>query len=324
LVNAIAPSISAIVCAYTLDRWELFLASVQSLQAQTVPPLEIIACIDHNAEMLERVLGSDAIRGDGSIPVTVVANRYDGRLGSARRTAAELARGDILVFLDDDARAEADLLERLGPPYMTPSVVAVGGAPVPEYSRPRPVWFPPEFDWVFGCVYAGLPTSLAPTPRLIGAVMSVRRDALQQIGYFHSDNHDDMDMCHRLALRWPDKLILFEPTAIARHYVPPDRLTWRYFWRRCFLVNRGKVEVHRDLPGTGGLDADRRFVAAALSQGLRREGREVLRGDLGSLLRIACLNAGILLAATGYLSGVVQWWLARLSRVRADNPPWTD
>ena len=50
--SCLAPSMSAIVCAYTLDRWELFLASVQSLHAQTVPPLEIIVCIDHNDEML--------------------------------------------------------------------------------------------------------------------------------------------------------------------------------------------------------------------------------------------------------------------------------
>jgi glucosyl-dolichyl phosphate glucuronosyltransferase len=320
LVDAVAPSISAIVCAYTLDRWELFLASVQSLRSQTMPPIEIIACIDHNDEMLKRTLDSDAIRGDGSVPVTVIANRYEGRLGSARTTAAEMARGDILVFLDDDARAEPNMLERLRAPYLAPSVVAVGGAPMPVYSRPRPVWFPREFDWVFGCVYAGMPTQLAPTPRLIGAVMSVRRDALRTIDFFHSDNHDDMDMCHRLARRWPDKQILFEPTAIARHYVHPDRLTWGYFWRRCFFVNRGKVAAHRNLPGTGNLDADRRFVAAALSQGLRREARQVGRGDFGGLLRIVSLGAGILLASSGYLIGVVEYWLTERLRRRADNP----
>jgi GT2 family glycosyltransferase len=318
-VEAPTPSVTAIVCAYTLDRWELFLASVESLRAQTAPPLEIIICIDHNDEMLKCALDSDVVGGDGSIPVTVVANRYDGRLGSARTTAAEMASGDILLFLDDDARAEPDLLEYLLAPYRDPSVVAVGGAPVPDYPRPRPVWFPYEFDWVFGCVYAGMPTRLAPTTRLIGATMSVRRHALQQIGYFHSDNHDDMDMCHRLAQRWPDKQILFEPKAIAQHSVHPDRLTWRYFWRRCFSVNRGKAAAHRNLPGSGDLDADRRFVGNALGRGVRREAEQIRRGDLGGLLRIACLNAGILLAASGYLTGVVEYWLTEIIRARAGN-----
>ena len=163
-------------------------------------------------------------------------------------------------------------------------------------------------------MYAGLPTQLAPTPRLIGAVMSVRRDALRQIGYFHSDNHDDMDMCHRLAWRWPEKRILFEPRAVARHYVHPDRLTWGYFWRRCFFVNRGKVEAHRNLPRGRNLDADRQFVTNALSEGLRREGRGVWKGDLAGLARIAVLVAGIILAAAGYSVGSFEYWRGRRER----------
>ena len=311
-----ATQISAIVCAYTLDRWSLLVRSVGSLTTQTTPPLEIIVCVDHNDELLQLALGSDALGGDASVPVTVVANRYDGRLGSARTTAAELARGDILVFLDDDASAAPDLLERLSAPYADPSVVAVGGAPMPEYSRPRPAWFPPEFDWVFGCVYAGLPTSRAPTLRLIGAVMSVRREALRRIGYFHSDNHDDMDMCHRLAHRWPERKDLFEPAATARHYVHPERLTWSYFWRRCFVVNRGKVAAQRDLPGHDGRSADRRFVATALSNGLRREFRRFVRGDVAAGLRICTIIAGIFFAALGFATGTVEGWLPPRSHRR--------
>ena len=169
------------MCAYTLDRWSLFLESVESLTTQTAPPLEIIVCIDHNDEMLQRALDTDLIRGEATVPISVIPNRHSGRLGSARRTAAEVARGDILVFLDDDARAEPDLLERLQAPYLDPSVVAVGGAPMPVYSRPRPVWFPHEFDSVFGCVYAGLPAKLARAPRLIGAVISFVSEAFSRV-----------------------------------------------------------------------------------------------------------------------------------------------
>ena len=267
-----ATQISAIVCAYTLDRWSLLVRSVGSSTTQTTPPLEIIVCVDHNDESLQLALGSDALRGDASVPVTVVANRYDGRLGSARTTAAERARGDILVFLDDDASAAPDLLERLSVPYADPSVVAVGGAPMPEYSRPRPAWFPPEFDWVFGCVYAGLPTSRAPTLRLIGAVM---------LGLEGSPPSEWGTSIPTTTMTWTcvtgsrtagrSGKDLFEPAATARHYVHPERLTWSYFWRRCFVVNRGKVVAQRDLPGHDGRSADRRFVATALSNGLRRE-----------------------------------------------------
>ena len=50
--------------------------------------------------------------------------------------------------------------------------------------------------------------------------MSVRRAALADIGGFHSDNHDDMDMCHRLKDRRPAEQIVYEPMARVQHFVP--------------------------------------------------------------------------------------------------------
>ena len=203
-------TVSVVICAYTEDRWPLLLRSVASVQHQNRTPVELIVCVDHNDSLLERCRLQWGDHQDiPSVPVVVIANRYQGRLGSARNSAAEVARGDIVAFLDDDAWAEPDWLDRLVSPYGDESVVAVGGAPVPEFEGRRPGWFPFEFDWVFGCAYSGLPEQQAPVARLIGANMSVRRSALAEIGGFHSDNHDDMDMCHRLtayASRGTDRL----------------------------------------------------------------------------------------------------------------------
>jgi cellulose synthase/poly-beta-1,6-N-acetylglucosamine synthase-like glycosyltransferase len=302
------PTATVVICAYTLDRWELLKRSVASAQEQTVPPVEIILSIDHNEDLFARARQEWPAGHSAPVPVTVVANRYGGRLGSARTTAAEIARGDVLAFLDDDARAETDWLARLLEPYLDPNVVAVGGAPVPEYEVPRPRWFPFEFDWVFGCVYRGLPETRGVTPRLIGASMSVRREALLEIGGFHSDNHDDMDMCHRLRLRWPARHVVFEPASVVRHHVPAQRLTWTYFWRRCFFVNKGKVAAHRNIEGAGNLHADRAFARRTLTDGLAREMRELRRGDVSALARIVAMEVGVALAAAGYALGTVQHW----------------
>ncbi len=292
---------TVVVCAYLDERWPLLNRCIRSLFEQTVLPDEIIVCVDHNPGLfaLARLHFAGSVRPS----VRVVENRYRGRLGSARTTAAEIARGDICVFLDDDAYAEPRWLELMLAPYSQPSVVAVGGAPLPEYSRPRPQWLPFEFDWVFGCAYVGLPTTRQPTRRLIGAAMSVRRDALNEIGGFHSDNHDDMDMCHRLATRWPQKVILFEPAATVHHFVPPERLTWRYFWRRCFFVNRGKAHAHRQLDSDGNLAADRAFVMSTIRSAAVREGPRAVRGDIGAALRLFAVIVGIVLAALGYAVG---------------------
>jgi GT2 family glycosyltransferase len=300
--------VSVVICAYTLDRWDLLCASVESVLGQTITPRELFLSIDHNHELFLRCQErwSDRPSG-GDIPITVVENKYEGHLGSARTTAAELATGEFIAFLDDDAAADADWLERMLTPFVDPSVIAVGGRPLPVFSLPRPRWFPPEYDWVFGCAYVGLPTITAPIRHVIGAAMSVRRVDLVAIGYFHSDNHDDMDMCHRLLHHSPTSQILFEPSAVVRHYVHPNRLTWKYFWRRCFSVNRGKVKAFRQMGAARNLDAERSFARRTLTNGLTKGGRELLHGDLGGLSRSFVLCLGLALAGLGYAFGTIEW-----------------
>jgi GT2 family glycosyltransferase len=307
--------VSVVICAYTLDRWELLCASVDSVLQQTVTPRELILSIDHNPELFNRCQQRwDDRQADEGLPIRVVENKYEGHLGSARTTAAELANGNLIAFLDDDAAADADWLEQMLAPFADPSVIAVGGRPLPVFSKPRPSWFPYEYDWVFGCAYKGLPTTTAPILHLIGAAMSVRRADLVGIGYFHSDNHDDMDMCHRLLDYSPSSKIIFEPSATVRHYVHENRLTWNYFWRRCYSVNRGKVKAFRQMGVARNLTAERNFAKRALTDGLANGGRDFVTGDPGGLYRSVVLCLGLVLAGLGYASGRIEWTLANLWR----------
>jgi glucosyl-dolichyl phosphate glucuronosyltransferase len=302
------PTVSVIICAYTEDRWSLLGDCVASVEAQAAPPIEIILCIDHNERLLRRSeqhFGTG--RSAGAIPLTVVANKYDGHLGSARNTAADIASGEVLAFLDDDATAAVDWLQQLIAPYSDPTVAAVGGAPLPVFEKHRPRWFPREFDWVFGCAYSGLPLTRTRLAHLIGANMSVRRSALQEISGFHSDNHDDMDMCHRLAFAQYN--VLYEPLAVVNHFVPATRTTWRYFWRRCYFVNLGKVEAFANMQGAANLGAELAFVGRIMTRGIPAGMLQALRGDLYGLVRAAAMMAGIVLAGLGHFSGKlrVRW-----------------
>ena len=291
-----------VICTYTENRWLQLKKSVASVEVQTSPPIEIIVCIDHNEELLrksEEYFGQ--ARPAAAIPLIVLANKYDGRLGAARNTGAELASGEVLAFLDDDAAAARDWLERLIAPYDDERVGAVGGAPLPVFEVRRPHWFPLEFDWVFGCAYRGLPLTRAPLGHLIGANMSARRSILREVGGFHSDHEDDMDMSHRIA--HAQHRVLYEPLAVVHHFVPTTRTTWDYFWRRCYFVNRAKVEVFANLQEASGLRAELTFVTRTLTKGVLTEIRHVVRGDLYGLARIGAMIAGIALAGLGHLSG---------------------
>ena len=313
-----AADVTVVIPAYSMDRWSLTCAAVESVLDQTLLPREIIVCVDHNPELAHRFTERWHDRLGRTPSIRVVESLYDGHQSASRTTGAELATTETLAFLDDDAAADADWLERLLGPLRDPSVIAVGGAPLPVYSTPRPPWFPFEFDWVFGCAYSGLPTTTAPILRLIGTTFAARRKDILAVGGFHFDVFEDMDMSHRLKELSPQSRLIYEPRAIVRHYVPEDRLTWNYFWRRCFWVNRGKVAVMRGLGGAANLRADRSFALKSLSVGVARELREFLNGDIGGLQRALAIFVGLSLATAAYVAGVVEWGITTWRRDR--NP----
>ncbi|OBG42610.1 hypothetical protein A5672_11455 [Mycobacterium alsense] len=304
---ALVPRADVVICTYTAGRWDLFVRSVESVLAQRITPQRLIIAVDHNPELFERCRREWAGRRPGSdVEIVVVANQFPGRLGSTRNTALLHARADIVAFLDDDAEAEPDWLERLLAVYAThPEAVAVGGAPRPVYGAARPSWFPPDCDWVFGCHYRSLPDRLAPVRHLIGASMSVRRDKILAIGGFHADDHDDMDLSHRVAGAHGPAAVCYQPLAEVRHYVPPERLTWSYFWRRCFYVNRSKVGAFADMGEAGNIGAELRFGVGVLL-GLGPALLAALSGRPDRLVQALVAAVAVVLAACGYVAGRVQ------------------
>jgi glycosyltransferase involved in cell wall biosynthesis len=317
-----APTATVIIPTYTLDRWGLLSDAVASVQAQSRSPIELILCVDHNPELLKRCESRWGIGSStAAFPILAIPNRFEQdekgigiharahgskrRFGAgwARNCGAQIARGDILVFLDDDAAAEPDWLEHLLEPYFDSRTIAVGGAPLPVYQTGRPAWFPANFDWVFGCAYEGLPQTLGPAGHLIGANLSVRRDIFERIGGFHSIDFDDLDLCMRLQALGPDQRVLYEPDAVVHHYVPAQRVEWRYFWRRCFFVNREKVEAFADMGDAANIRAERDFVRRALTTRTVVEFKEILAGNWTALFRLGAMIVGVTMAGSGHLVG---------------------
>ncbi len=302
-----------VICTYTLDRWDLLVRAVESALAQTIAPQQLIIVVGHaapgeqniNEELLARCRQEWGTRR-GPVEIVVATRRFAGTKGSSLNTALLLTGAEIIAFLDDDAEAAPDWLERKLEVYSTyPEIVAVGGAPLPDYGAPRPPWFPPDFDWVFGCHYRSLPDRLAPTPHLIGTSMSVRRDAILSVGGFHADWHDDMDLSHRIAHSFGPDAVCYEPRAQVLHYVPPDRLTWSYFWRRCFYVNRSKVSAFANMGEAGNIGAELRFAVSMLLA-LGPALLAAVTGRPERLRQAVVAVAGVALAGCGYVAGRVQ------------------
>ncbi|NKQ52812.1 glycosyltransferase [Amycolatopsis sp. K13G38] len=303
---------SVVICAYTEQRWDDLVAAIGALRAQTVPPDEILLVIDHNPELADRA--AEAFPG-----VTVVENAGRRGLSGARNTAIDLAKGDVLAFLDDDAVPEHDWLEQLLAGYHDPGVLAVGGSA-------RPVWpegvrsplLPArgagtgELDWVVGCTYTGQPESETPVRNVMGCNMSFRREAFHHAGLFTEDlgrvgrtplGCEETELCIRLGQASPGSVILFRPSAVVRHRVTPDRLTWRYLRRRGWGEGLSKALVSRSVGADAALSTERDYLRKVIPSAALRELSRLLRGKRAGGTGLAALCVVVVATALGYLRG---------------------
>jgi len=309
-------SISVVICAYTESRWDYLVSAVDSLQCQTVPPLELIVVIDHNLTLLKRAQAKFS-------DVIVVENHQPRGLSGARNSGIAVAKGeggmlpaDVIAFLDDDALAAPNWLEQILVGYEEADVIAVGGAIEPVWEAGKPTWFPEEFNWVVGCTYRGMPQTTTAVRNVIGCNMSFRREAFELIGRFRDGigrvdaipvGCEETEFCIRLQQRLPHKVVLYNPQARVYHQVPSKRARFRYFRERCYAEGISKALVSRWVGSGDGLSSEWKYTLHTLPRGvIQGVADALLRRELAGLKRAAAIIAGLVITTTGYLVGTIR------------------
>ncbi len=294
------------ICAYTEQRWDELLAAVRSAQGQSVAASEIIVVIDNNPALLARVREA--------LPDVIAEENSGGRgAGQARNRAVGLASGSIIAFLDDDAVATPEWIERATTAFENPQVIGVGGTIEPIWEEGRPRWMAEEFYWTLGCTYPGLPTEPAPIRNLIAANMFVRREAFLELGGFRAgfgktgtrSGTEETDLCIRANQRWPESIWLHDPAVAVRHRVSGSRSRLSYFVSRCYDEGIAKASIVEFVGGRDGLAAERFYTARILPRGFVRGMTAALRGDAAGLARSASIAVGLTATVVGYLIGEV-------------------
>lgn len=315
-------SCSVVICAYTLDRWEDLVAAVESVAAGDHAAEQIVVVIDHNDALLERARSHFKTAHP---EVSLVANAHRQGLSGARNTATELATGEVVAFLDDDAVAAPSWLSRLLMHYQDPSVVGAGGSAVPSWpgtgGGSRPAMLPTgsatgrgEFDWVVGCTYQGQPESATPVRNLMGCNMSFRRSVFESVGGFSEDlgrvgrtplGGEETEFCIRARRHQPEAVIIFEPSAVVRHRVSEDRVRWRYLISRCYSEGLSKAVIATMVGQGAALESERSYVTHVLTRALLREIRKAARGRRSGLTGAAAILVGLAATTGGYVRGSV-------------------
>src|SRR5437867_1570833 len=134
-----SPLVSVIVCTY--NRAALLASCLESLVAQTLAAerYEIIV-VDNGSTDRTQAVACDFAQCYGTVKVVL-----EPRLGvsHARNTGIRHAQADYLAFIDDDARALPDWVERILAAFAEtdPPPFVVGGQIMPLYEHPPPTWF---------------------------------------------------------------------------------------------------------------------------------------------------------------------------------------
>ncbi len=248
------------------------------------------------------IVSDRAVAFDGLGADVVLTGKELTGPGEKRDAALSVARGQILAYIDDDARPHPQWLLRGMRHFDNPKVGAVGG----------PGLTPPEDDFwqrAGGAVYESFLGSgplryrFAPhAPRLVDDYpaynLLVRRAALEQVGGWDSTFYGGEDTKLCLALVQGGWHICYDPEAIVYHHRRP--------LFRGHLKQIGNVGVHRGYFVNAFPETSRRlsyFLPAAVIIG-------ALAGGL-----LALLTGTLTVAQAGVLA-LLLWALATLSAWR--------
>jgi GT2 family glycosyltransferase len=180
---------------------------------------------------------------------------FEPRQGKSHALNAALrqARGQILVFTDDDVVVDKNWLVRVKDAFEHYDCIGVGGKIVPIWDCPRPPWLVLEGPYKLNAAIVNFDLGDAAqriTMKTLpfGANLALRRTAFEKYGVFRTDLGpqpqslmvgEETEFCRRL-LRSGENL-MYIPDAIIYHPVEVIRTRKAYFQRWYFDFGRGVI-----------------------------------------------------------------------------------
>ena len=308
--------VSVVVCTYAMARYDSFVEAVESVRSQTYDRTEAVLVVDGNEAVYER-----ARRQFGDCEDVVVHCNDENRgVAASRTTGARLAGGDVVAFLDDDAVADDEWVERLVEAYRTHDAVAVGGRIDGEWLVERPWYLPTEFDWLVGVTYPGFADDGERVRNTFGSNLSMRRAVFLDLGGFNpnfgpsGDTHvqaDEPELGMRLYESRGERMV-YAADAVVAHKVFASRTDPRWLLRRAHDQGYSK-RVLEELPyHDGGAEGDY-LRSLVFHRGPGRLAEAVSQRSLRSFAAFLLFWVYTAAVGVGYLRG----WLADTSGKRS-------
>ena len=259
--------ISAVVCTH--NRVEYLVEALRSLKGQTLDPdrFEILV-VDNRSNDGTADLVRDTAEKEPNLRYL-----FEPELGlsHARNLGWRTARAPLVAYLDDDALAAPDWLERilLVFEHVVPVPGCVCGRVAPIWGTDRPAWLNDTLGRYYSILERSDPPGWLADNAFCGANMVFPRALLERLGGFDAElgrrgasllSNEELLMSKRL--RASGLAVYFDPSIGVRHHIPAARLTRGWIIRRVYWQGVSNALVWRRLEAA---DTRRRMKAAARS-----------------------------------------------------------
>jgi glycosyltransferase involved in cell wall biosynthesis len=274
------PAISVVVCTH--NRAAFLRQALDSLVAQTVAGSTYEVLVVNNRSTDETSAVVRAHQADHRQCAVRLLDEAALGLGYARNTGWQAAQGDYVAFMDDDAKADPQWLERALALFKNsqPAPVVVGGQIRPWYVSPKPAWYKDEYEVR---TWGPAARRLSAGESFSGSNMIFSKVLLQQVGGFdvgvgmrgtRVSMGEETVLFNNIWNTLGDQaMLLYAPELIVYHAVSARKMTPRYHLSRWFVA--GQVACRLDPPTSfrdrlsrfrAGLTAIRTLMRSALEQ----------------------------------------------------------
>jgi glycosyltransferase involved in cell wall biosynthesis len=303
--------VSVVLCTYAPDAYDHFTEAADSVLAQTHDDVELVVVVDGTEAVFERARADYGDRED----VIVHCNDENRGLLESRNRGAELADGDVVAFIDDDAVAEPDWIRKLRDAYENHGAIAAGGRMTAEWVAGKPTFLPEEFYWLVGVTHRGFADGEGEVRNTFGSNISFRREVFLDLGGFDPEiggrqgdanlQGGETELCARMRAEYGNG-VYYVPDAEVAHKVFAYRTRPGWLFDRAFWQGYSKRAMETLAPDAGGEEGD--FLGQLLLEFVPGRVRRLVTGP--SLSGVAQLGTLLALTGTvgaGYLYGAVTW-----------------
>ncbi len=245
--------LSIIVCTYNRDAYILKTLSKLKNQTTNNQLYEVIIINNNSTDNTEEICR------EYILPLSesnfYYFNEKKQGLSFARNRGITEAKGEIIAFIDDDARACDDYCEKIISFFENDKEAKViGGKITPEYESKKPAWMSKYLlPLVAGLDMGDKIKEFRFSKFPIGANMAFRRSVFENYGYFNEslgrkgsklEGGEEKDMIFRL--KNDNQKIIYVPQVHVHHFIPDKRTQKDYIKYQAIGVGTSeKKRLHK-------------------------------------------------------------------------------